>query len=39
MYKCVKNCMANTGSTKRPFEFCFGDKPKFIGSLSEFGRI
>ena len=31
--------MANTGSTKRPFEFCFGDKPKFIGSLSEFGRI
>ena len=39
MYKCVKNCMANTGSTKKPFEVFFGDKPNVIGSLSEFGRI
>ena len=31
--------MANTGSTAIPFKNFYGEKPKIIGSLSQFGRI
>ena len=31
--------MATTGSTTIPFELFYGEKPKIIGSLLEFGRI
>ena len=38
-YERVRNIMATTGSTTSPFENLFGEKPKIIGLLSEFGRI
>ena len=38
-YEHVRNSMANTGSTKSPFENFYGEKPKIIGSFLEFGRI
>ena len=31
--------MATIGSTKSPFEIFYGEKPKIVGSFSEFGRI
>ena len=35
----IRNSMANTGSTTSPFENFYGEKPKIIGSLSEFVGI
>ena len=35
----VRNRMATTGSTTSPFKTFYGEKPKIIGSFSEFGRI
>ena len=37
--KCVINSMSNTVSTTIPFENFYGEKPKIIGSFSDFGRI
>ena len=39
MCECVRNIMDNTGSTKSTFKNIYGEKPKIIGSFSEFGRI
>ena len=38
-YKRVRNSMANMGSMKIPFEIFYGEKPKIIGSFSDFGCI
>ena len=35
----MQKSMATTGSTNIPFEILYGEKPKIIGSFSEFGRI
>ena len=37
--KCVRNSMANTGSTTSPFKKIKGEKPNIIGLFSEFVRI
>ena len=39
MCECVRKIMDNTGSTKSTFKNIYGEKPKIIGSFSEFGRI
>ena len=38
-YKSVRNSVAARGSTKSPFGKLYGEKPKIVGSLSEFVRI
>ena len=38
-YKRVRNSMDTTGIASIPFKKLYGEKPKIIGSLSEFGRI
>ena len=35
----IRNSMSTMGSTIRPFENFYGENPKIIGSLLEFGRI
>ena len=35
----MQKSMATTGSTNIPFEILYGEKPKIIGSFSDFGRI
>ena len=35
----IRNCRATTGSITSPFEKFYGEKPKIIGSFSDFGRI
>ena len=37
--KRVRNSMAVTGSLTSPFGYLYGNKPKIIGLLSDFGRI
>ena len=37
--KHVRNSMSTTGSTTSPFERFYGEKPKIVGSFSEFKRI
>ena len=37
--KRVRNSMDVTGSLTSPFEYLYGNKPKIIGLLSDFGRI
>ena len=37
--KHIINSMDTTGSTTIPFENSYGEKPRIIGLLSEFGRI
>ena len=39
MCKLVRNSMATTDSTTRPFENLYGEKPNIIGLFSEFGCI
>ena len=38
-YEHARNSMANTGSTRSPFENFYQEKPRIIGSFLEFGRI
>ena len=38
-YELVRNSMNNMGSTKSPFGIFYGEKPKIIGSFSDFGCI
>ena len=35
----ARNSMATMGSTTSPFKNFYGEKPKIIGSFSDFGRI
>ena len=37
-WECVQKSMENKVSTNNLFEICYGEKPKIIGSFSEFGR-